>query len=367
MLSSRPPEDKAWNYVRPISAVKDYLYFEPHGTDTYECVVLDGLPSKVVSNSSDPPNSFHTSDLFSPHSIIPNAWKFLGRSDDRVTLMNGEKVLPLPFEHHMRRNELVKEALVFGIGKAMPGILIVPSDNASGLSKGELFDMIWPSIQSANSRVEGFSQISKEMVEILAVGTDYPQTDKGTMIRAASYKRFAEIVESVYDRFETGSKGENVSKLALGTADLETYLLELFSTSLNLTALTKTTDFFDAGVDSLQAIRIWGSLIRDLDLGSGTLGRNVVFEYPNVEFLAKHIYALRTGAEARQDNEVEAMAELIQKYSKFAQHQPGAEASNGQIVVSDGGLLLYTARADLGLTSSSLAPLAPLAHTYLHN
>src|SRR4051794_8798126 len=105
MLSSRSSEDKAWNYLRPLPAVAKFLYFEPQGPDTYECVVLDGLPSKVVSNSSNPPNSFRTKDLFSPHPTIPNAWKYLGRSDDRVTLVNGEKVLPLPFEHQVRQNE----------------------------------------------------------------------------------------------------------------------------------------------------------------------------------------------------------------------------------------------------------------------
>jgi hypothetical protein len=334
MLSSRSPEDKAWNYLRPLPAVAKFLYFEPQGSDTYECIVLDGLPSKVVSNSSNPPNSFRTSDLFSPHPTIPNAWKYLGRSDDRVTLMNGEKVLPLPFEHQIRQNEFIREALVFGIGKSIPGILVIPSEKASALSEYELYERVWRSVESANRRVEGFSQVSREMVKILPVGTDYPCTDKGTLIRAASYKKLADVIESVYERFENGAADDKGEKLVMGAAELESYLLQAFKTKLGFDELTSTTDFFDAGVDSLQAITLWGLLKREVDLGSATLGQNVVFEYPNVKFLAEHLHALRTGIEIRQDDELEVMAELVQKYSSFADHVPGPDQVDGQVVVS---------------------------------
>jgi acyl carrier protein len=315
MTSARSPEDKAWNYLRPLPAVSKFLHFQPQGPDAYECVVLDGLPSKVVSNSSNPPDSFHTSDLFSPHSTIPNAWKYLGRSDDRVTLVNGEKVLPVPFEHQVRQNEFIREALVFGIGKSIPGILIIPSEKASILPEDELSEKIWRSVESANRRVEGFSQVSREMMKVLPVGAEYPCTDKGTLIRAASYRQFADVIESVYERFENGAGDRECEKLVLSKAELESYLLELFKTKLGLETLTKTMDFFDAGVDSLQAITLWGSLKREVDLGTATPGQNVVFEYPNVKSLAEHLYALRTGIGHRQDDELEFMAKLLQKYS----------------------------------------------------
>lgn len=334
MTSARSPEDKAWDYLRPLPAVAKFLDFQPRDPDAYECVVLDGLPSKVVSNSSDPPNSFHTSDLFKPHPNIPDAWKYLGRSDDRVTLVNGEKVLPLPFEHQVRQNEFIREALVFGIGKSIPGILVIPSEKALALPEEELFKLVWRSVESANRRVEGFSQVSREMVKILPVGTDYPSTDKGTLIRAASYRKFANIIDSVYEEFENGAEGRRSEKLVLNRAELESYLVGLFKTKFGIDTLTSTTDFFETGVDSLQAITVWGSLKREVDIGSATLGRNVVFEYPNVKALSEHLYALRTGMEPRQNDELEIMAELIQKYSSFGMHSPGLDQVHGQVVVS---------------------------------
>lgn len=80
----------------------------------HEAIVLHGHSGLAMTNSDDPPNSYHTSDLFIPHPTIPDAWKFVGRMDDRVTLLNGEKVLPLPIEGRIRGHEFVKEAVVFG-------------------------------------------------------------------------------------------------------------------------------------------------------------------------------------------------------------------------------------------------------------
>jgi len=82
-------------------------------TDCYELVLLEGLKSKILSNSDEPPNSLHTRDLFKPHPSIADAWKYVGRVDDRITLLNGEKVLPLPMECRIKNDPIVRDAIVF--------------------------------------------------------------------------------------------------------------------------------------------------------------------------------------------------------------------------------------------------------------
>lgn len=326
MTSYRDPGDAAWNYVRPLPSITPFLLMSPQGDGSFECICLDGLPAKVSSNCSDPPNSFRTSDTFLPHSTIPNAWKYLGRIDDRVTLVNGEKVLPVPIEHQVRQNEYVREALVFGIGRLFLGMLIVPSDKAVGMDKNEIFEKTWPSIEVANSKAEGFSQIQKEMVEILEPCADYPATDKGTMIRLASYRKFEGLINAIYDRFENGAATDGMIKLALTFEGLKAHLLKLFTIELDFLSLTEDTDFFDAGVDSLQAIKARSLLTRELDLGTSDLDENVVFEYPNITKLAAHLLTLRTGQVVEREDEIVAMANLIQKYSSFsASPQPHKE------------------------------------------
>jgi long-subunit acyl-CoA synthetase (AMP-forming) len=96
----------------------------------HETIVRDGHKGKTVTNSNDPLSSYHTSDLFIPHPEIPDRWKFVGRLDDRITLLNREKVLPLPIQGRIRQHALVKEAVMFGIDKPTPGLLLFRSKNA---------------------------------------------------------------------------------------------------------------------------------------------------------------------------------------------------------------------------------------------
>lgn len=326
-------KDKAWNYMRPLDSVAKYLQFSEVGKEVYECVVLDGLPTKVMSNSDDPPNSFHTKDTFAPHPSIPNAWKYLGRIDDRVTLVNGEKVLPVPYENQIRENELVQDCCIFGVGKAFPGICIIPSVHAKSMSKEELVECLMPAIEAANARVECFSQISREMVEVMDFGIDYPQTDKGTTIRQAFYRKFEGLIENVYRRFERHDSG---AALVLSVEQLEGYLLNIFQERTGDRSIDVDTDFFAAGVDSLQALAVRGRILREIDLGGKPLGQNVIFDYPNVRSLAKHIYALRTGEVEDEISEIEEMKELIAKYSSFPQRTPGIIQPTKETVILTG-------------------------------
>jgi long-subunit acyl-CoA synthetase (AMP-forming) len=155
------------------------------GSKICECVVLDGHRGKSISNSDEPPNSFHTSDLFIAHPTIPNAWKFIGRADDRVTLLNGEKVLPLPIEGRIVQDPLVKEAVVFGVDRPVPGLLLFRADTevAKNLSNEEYLNRVWTSIEDANKKAEAFSQIGRDMVVVLEHDKKFPETDKSTVKR----------------------------------------------------------------------------------------------------------------------------------------------------------------------------------------
>jgi hypothetical protein len=321
MTSFRPEGDKNWDYQRILDSTRPYIRMKEISPGFYECIVLDGLKSKVVSNSDDPPNSFHTRDMFIAHPTIPEAYKYLGRLDDRVTLMNGEKVLPLPIEGRVRKEELVQEAVVFGVGKVVPGIIVFRSEKSKGLSNEEFLERIWPAVQDANSRAEAFSQISKEMVVLVPEGEDYPRTEKGTFIRPQIYKKYERLIEAAYDAFENGQAGT----LVLDIPQLEEFILTHFREDLGVTLESSQSDFFAAGVDSLQAIKMWGWLKRELDLGGqqALLSQNIVYEKPNAAELARHLYAMRTGAQSDSQDVTEVMKELVEKYSLFKDHVPG--------------------------------------------
>lgn len=311
---------------------KPYLFFDEIAAGIFEVVVLDGLDTKTLANSDDPPNSFRTRDTFVKHPTLPDAWKYLGRLDDRVTLINGEKVLPVPFEHRVRQSELVKDCLVFGVGRAFPGFLVIPSDHAADKTADELLELLWPVIEDANDRAEKFGRVSREMVQIMPAGTEYPSTDKGTVIRAACFRQFEKVIDDTYARFETPG---NVTRLVLNISELKAYLMDLFNKQLGVEGITsEETDFFAGGIDSLQAITARSHVIRELDIGDNTLGQNVVFEYPNIARLAGYLDSLRTGSAIEEKAEEEVMRELVAKYSDFKPFVRGSSVPDGEVIVS---------------------------------
>lgn len=331
MTSFRGNGDNEWQYLRLHRPVADFTLMDEISPGVFECVGLDGLPSKGPSNSKppfsdkNPENSFRTADLFTRHPDPnkSNYYKYLSRLDDRITLVNGEKVLPIPIEGRVREEELVGDCVVFGFQRTVPGALIFRAPGkATELSDGEFLETIWPAVEAANARAESFSRIPKELVVIKGADVIYPKTDKGTFIRAQVYQQFEEDIKGAYALFEGSS--EEAGTLALSIPELEAWLLARFHNDLDVPLENVDTDIFSAGVDSLQTTRIWRYIVRDLDLGeqSKNLSQNIVFEKGTIRSLAKHLYRMRTGEEVEEEDEIQIMRELIDKYSHFTHHIP---------------------------------------------
>lgn len=314
--SVRPAGDNAWNYLRILPAVKKYVLMDEIAPGIFECVALDGLASKNTINSDDPPRSFRTRDLFTPHPKNPDFWRFVSRLDDRLTLVNGEKVLPIPIEGRIRQEGLVKEAVVFGDGKSLPGLLVIRADAASHLSDAEYLEHIWPAVEDANARAESFSRVPKELVIPLPADAAYAKTDKGTFIRAQVYAQYKEQIEAAYASFESGD--DEAGTVALPLPELEAYLLQRFRDNLGVD-LSASDDFFALGIDSLQCMKMWSLMKKELDLGGrqSEFGQNVLYETGNVQNLARHIDGLRTGNADQAKDTLQVMHDLVAKHSSF--------------------------------------------------
>ncbi|RFU27493.1 hypothetical protein B7463_g8837, partial [Scytalidium lignicola] len=274
MMSIRPKDDRYWNYLRPTIEAEPFLSFEAREEGFYELVCLNGLPSIATSNRED--GSFVTKDLFIKHPML-NAWKYCGRSDDVIVLENGEKVNPTDFEGAVQQHQLVAAAVVFGIGRPYPGMLIVPSTTSSNLSQNELIDQLWPMIERAQLMTPEYAKISKEMVIILPQGTIYPKTDKHTIIRKAFYNQFSTEIDKFYnnDSFEGATT-------SLTEAELQSLILSETKDLLSPIQVTEDLDFFGLGMDSLKANRLRTFLVKKMNLSGKSLGFNIVFDHPSV-------------------------------------------------------------------------------------
>ncbi|KAI5205354.1 acetyl-CoA synthetase-like protein [Aureobasidium subglaciale] len=330
MTSFRSPEDAEWNYCRLNPPVSEHVLMDEIAPGIFECVALESLKTRVAVNSNNPPNSFRSRDLFAPHPTRPNLWRYLSRLDDRLTLVNGEKVLPLPIEGRIRQVRLVQEAAVFGIGRSVPGVIIFRSSDAKHMSDDEFLQAVWSAVEDANARAESFSRIPRELVVLVAADTAFPKTDKGTFIRAKVYDQFKDEIEKVYNDFEDGQLGD----LTLEVPELENWLLSEFNKELGV-SLDPDTDFYQAGIDSLQSTRMWSSIKKQINLGGNhkSLSRNVLYETANIRGLATHLHSLRTGESNTQDNEITVMQQLIAKYSDFKQHEPCEATTDSKDIV----------------------------------
>jgi acyl carrier protein len=320
MTSFRERDDLDWDYLRVSKALNPFVRWEEQGPGIFELVVLAGWPSKVATNRPD--GAYATKDLFSQHPNRPGLFRWTGRLDDTLVLMNGEKANPIALEHAIREHPLIAEAVVFGSNKPQLGAFIIPKPNLDITNDQDLLQRILPCIGAANRSAPGYSQLAVEMVRVLPAGTKYPRTDKDTVIRAAFYNQFQKEIDEVYDELIA----KNTDAAAMTAIEMKDFLRSSLLDGLRLPdpeVLTDDTDFFTLGLDSLQALRIHSKIMKNVNLGGKCLGQNVVFEYPTLNVLGRYLTGLRHGENQHVEAPEDRMRALVDKYSTFRPHVPG--------------------------------------------
>lgn len=221
----------------------------------------------------------------------------------------------------------------------------LPSDAGAELSKDKkaYLDAIWPVIAAANATVPSHSQLLPEMVDILPYGTEIPVATKISILRPACYKKFASVIDAIYERFEQAN--DSLKKDITSQSDMEVYLTDIILNALGDKAtapLTPSSDLFVYGVDSLHATRVRNVIIKTLELGGAKPSQNVVYEYPTISILATHLLALRSGQAS--DNSTEAthtlMLGMVDQFAsqlvKPASSDSHATNPQGQVIILTG-------------------------------
>ena len=139
-----------------------------------------------------------------------------------------------------------------------------------------------------------------------------------SILRPACYKKFAHLIDDVYDRFERGTG--QPKRMISEKSEMESFLTETVITALGekaTSALSPTTDLFSYGVDSLQATRVRNVIVKSLELGNTSLGQNIVYEHPSISQLATYLLALESGelADPSADEAHLTMLAMIDRWS----------------------------------------------------
>lgn len=308
------------------------------GDDMYHLVVLPGYPDLQVSDRPD--GSYGSKDIFRPHpDNLPGndtragkaKWKFVARQGDIIVLVNGENADATPIEQSVVLSPYIQMAIAFGAGHERLGLLVIPTEKASGMSKQDLVKAITPDLERGNAMAADYAKISPDDIIVKPVGTPYPLTAKMTLQRPILHQLFSEDIEAHYAAREQADSSvslsdDQVHDVVRRIVEEEFQKQISVSSSAGLTDTTngdqgqidETTDFFSLGMDSLQASHVRVRLLREIPFPKGTkLATNIVFDHPNLKLLSHHIKAIRQKSDHNEpktrDPETIAMA-MVKKY-----------------------------------------------------
>lgn len=227
-------------------------------------------------------SEYATNDLFARHPDEKKVdlWRPVGRADDVIVLLNGEKTNPVSMEQHIAAsNSDISGVLVAGAQQFQTCILLELADNKlAPLQRASAIENIWPVIEQANKLCPSHARISRTHILFTVPGKPMLRTAKGTISRAATTALYENEINALYadaDKFETSLCIAAVgSSTKLDRKQVCDFILqELISImETSSTRIEGADSFFDLGFDSLQAMALTRAIKNGLGLSFVTPG-----------------------------------------------------------------------------------------------
>ncbi|GKZ23398.1 putative NRPS-like protein biosynthetic cluster [Aspergillus brasiliensis] len=272
---------------------------------------------------------YHTKDLFvrHPDPSKPDLWRWSSRADDVIVFLNGEKTNPVSMEQHIAAsNPEVTAVLVAGARRFQASLLVeIGGKDLTAPERAAMIEKIWPSIEEANAVCPTHARVAK--THILFTKADKPmlRAGKGTIQRAASLELYASELDALYadaDKLsQTASNGEPAGP---GQVDDPKVLSDYIRRTMNYVTgwdITDSQNFFDLGLDSLQAITATRAFKKGLNLPM--LTPNLIYLHPTVQELTQAVLHMQqheeASAEERKETRLQQREELLQELSSQIQ------------------------------------------------
>ncbi|KAF7586175.1 hypothetical protein BBP40_009331, partial [Aspergillus hancockii] len=341
---------------RLAPSIDDWPYFHWHPTHSgiemrktldglYELFIVRDPKLKLyqgVFNTFPDIMEWSMRDLYSRHPdpSKPFLYMYQCRKDDVIVLSNGEKIAPALIEATLMSHPLIKGAMVVGQGKFQPAALIdllceAPRDSTE---RYQLLESIKSTIAEANTHAPAHGKLDQYHVLFTDPSKPINYLGQGKVQRKNTLHLYQKEVEELYETAdEAVEHSESLNLLALeldSPASVASWLQQLIKEFTNLDPLQRDTDFFTAGVDSLQVIRMTRELrFQARKLGMGDKSAKMfplasIYTHPTIDRLAGHIldqlsvtplshdhYIETDGSYANESSPLAQMQLLFQKYS----------------------------------------------------
>lgn len=242
---------------------------------------------------------YSTKDLFVQHPSNPNFWRYVGRVDDSIVLLNGEKINPVSIEQNIlsRCNE-ISGVLVAGLERFQPSLLVdmIGRQRVTAFNKAEDIGVIWRFIDEVNRSLPAYARIARSHVILTDPNRPLLRSSRGTILRAAALAEYAKEIDALY----TGTKGVSVNGKSTslvthrGTSALIDYVTK---SVLKVTKRSFNDDenFFAGGMDSLQVLLLVRDLRTSLEIPGIAMG--AIYRNPSISSLASNIQQIAAGRE----------------------------------------------------------------------
>ncbi|KAI0554221.1 putative NRPS-like enzyme [Xylaria curta] len=254
-------DQSGWHYIR----------FHPCAGATFD-KVSGGLYELVISRNDaiiDTQTTFtigsfgslteyRTRDLFEPHPKVPNTWRWRARADDIIVFLNGEKSNPVSMEQYIvaSNSDVISGAIVIGAQRFQAALIIDPSaGDLTTAEQASLIERVWPSVNDANNKAPAHARVEKTL--ILIAPMPFIRAGKGTIQRAATVAQYTTEIDNLYASADITSSLSGEHHADVTDVDAAVQLIRNAARSITgLSELSHTDNFFDSGMDSLQALQL---------------------------------------------------------------------------------------------------------------
>lgn len=206
------------------------------------------------------------SDLYERHPDPekPFLYRYVGRRDDVIVLSNGEKVAPALMEAALRASPLVRGAMIVGRGKFQPAALLdLHGDPPSSWRERQQVVLSLRSfIDEANNHAPAHGKLDRHNVLFADPERPVCYLGQGKIQRHQTYKVYEEDIDRLYRELEDGEgaangvRGPAPASNDLSEQSMARYISGIIGDVAGVRGLPLDRDLFEAGVDSLQVMRL---------------------------------------------------------------------------------------------------------------
>ncbi|KAH8199405.1 hypothetical protein TruAng_006449 [Truncatella angustata] len=322
------PDPKLWQYFHFASEMGGFDWRKQPGDDNiYQLFVKrkDRHPGlQGVFYTFPELDEWDTKDLYRPHPTLEDRWSYYGRADDVIVFSNGEKLNPVSLETIVTSHPQIKGVLVVGANRFEPAMILEPFKHPETEQEArDLIESVWPLVKEANGDTVAHGQIDQNLITLSNPEKPFLRAGKGTIQRALTVQSYQEEIDQIYGKSEQNQHNSAPPLDIASEERLMESLQQLFTDRFGTPKLAPETDFFSAGIDSLQVMNACRLISVGLKASGAELSSLLVpreiYSHPTFRSLAAHLYKLSKNRGLQGDFEDEEMSEMkiqLERYTK---------------------------------------------------